>query len=141
MTETQIAEALRAHLAGTPDAAPIVWENAPGVWDGTDYTTPSTPFWLVSQVETPPQRINYAGAHKLSGRFIVAVMAKEGDKDGFARTAETSAEAVKARFPTDLALTAGGGVLRVSGRCYAEAGYNDGTYWRVNVHVRWTAYD
>jgi hypothetical protein len=139
MTEKQIADALRAHLAGTTDAAPILWENAPGIWSGTAYVQPTPPFWAVSMVKTPPERIGLADAHFLRGRMVVSVMAKEGDADGFADTAETHAERIVARFAADRDITAGDGVVTINDEPYHDEGYRDGAYWRVNVHIRWTA--
>ena len=141
MTEQEISNALRDRLAGTTDAAPIVWENAPGAFIDGQYKTPEPPFWVVSQVKTPPDRYGLSTAHVLSGRLVVAVMAKEGDTDGFATTAEVDAEKIIARFPTDLFLTAGDGDVAIIARTYADDGYNDGAYWRVNVHIRWQAVD
>jgi hypothetical protein len=139
MTEKQIADALRAHLAGTPDAAPILFENAPGIWDGSKYAAPVAPFWAVSMVKTPPERIGLADAHIMRGRLVVAVMAKEGDTDGFTETAETQAEQIVSRFAADRDLIAGDGIVTINDEPYHDEGYRDGAYWRVNVHVRWTA--
>lgn len=139
MTEQEIAQALRARLASTPDARSIVWENAPGAHVDGEYKTPEAPYWLVSQVKTPPERIGLSTSHLHRGRLIVSVMAEEGDKNGHTREAEQQAEKIIAHFPTNLTLTAGDGEVLVIARPYADEGYNDEPYWRVNVHVRWQA--
>lgn len=139
MTEKEIADALRAHLAAMPDAAPILFENAPGIWNGTAYAQPVPPFYAVSMVKTPPERFGIADAHILRGRMVVSVMAKEGDKDGFASLAETHAERIVAHFPVNTRLTAGDRFLLIVGKTYHDEGYRDGAYWRVNAHIRYQA--
>jgi hypothetical protein len=66
-------------------------------------------------------------------------MAKEGDADGFADTAETKAERIVARFPVNTRLTAGDGFVLIVGKTYHDEGYRDGAFWRVNTHIRWQA--
>lgn len=146
MTEKEIADALRFHLAGTPFAAPILWENAPGIWNGAKYAQPVPPFWAVSMVKTPPERFDLANAHILRGRMVVSVMAKEGDAGdavngtpGFAYTAETHAERIVERFASQRLIDAGDGQIMVDDLPYSDEGYRDGAYWRVNVQIRWQA--
>jgi len=136
MTEAEIADALRDRLNGTPSAAPIVWENAPGVWSGTEWITPDAPYWLAYQVKTPAERLGLSKTHILAGRLVVAVMVEEGT---FTGETETQAQRIGDRFPVDLKLAAGTGRVQIVARPYADDGYMDGSYWRTNVHIRWRA--
>lgn len=136
MTDQEISNALRQHLAGLTDAPPIVWENLPGVHNGTAWKTPDAPFWAVTQVKTPPVRPGLDNWHKFAGRLVVAVMVQDGTG---VNAAETQAEAIIARFAANTKLAAGDGKITIVERPYADDGYNDGAYWRVNVHVRWQA--
>lgn len=136
MTEQEISNALRERLAGTADAAPIVLENAPGVYDGAKWVTPEPPFWLVTQVKQPPERQGVSDWHIHRGRLVVGVMTRDAT---FATEAETQAEKILARFPAGLKMPAGTGTITFRDKAYGEEGFNDGAYWRVNVHIRWEA--
>lgn len=139
MTEQDISNALRKHLSEMAGVPEIVRENAPGAWDLAtgQNTTPEPPFIVVSQIKIPPVRQGLSQIHVHQGRFIAAVMTKEGDE---VAEVEGIAEAIVAHFPTDLTLPAGDGEVVVTGHPYHDAGFNDGDFWRVNTHVRWTAF-
>lgn len=134
MTDQEISNALRQRLNTVSGAATIVWENAPGVWDNGQWKTPEPPFIVVSMVVTPPRRVGLVATAAKNGRLVASVMSKAGE---FTSTAEGIAETIVAAFPLDLRLTAGSGQIEIVDPAYAEDGRNDGTYWRVDTHIRW----
>lgn len=143
MTDQEIIDALQAHLEtiavdieGVDGTPPIVAEDRHGVWDGAKYETPEAPYFLVERTDTPPSRVGYSTTERKSGRFIVNVLTFPGEG---AALAKPLAEVLKAHFPLKLSLGTAPGFLKIAQPTEIKAGYNDGTYWRTAVHVRWQA--
>ncbi len=129
MTEKEISNALREHLASTSGRPSIILgENDP--------TPKQTPFWRSYFVKTPPRRTGIEPWHIHAGQFFVAVMVEEGT---YTKKAEDFSELIVARFPANLILPAGDGEVQVTARPHASDGFNDGAYWRINVQIPYTA--
>lgn len=129
MTDKEIMNALRERLSDFL-SAPIIWGNEAG--------EPVAPYCTAQVIMAPPERLGLASAHRLSGRLVVAVVTEAGTYTG---QAEDFAEEIKALFPLDDKITAGDRHLTISARPYSDDGYQTATTWRVNVHVRWQAFN
>lgn len=134
MRQTDIADALRAHLAALQPRPRIVFLN---------YQSASGPRWETELYAAPPVR-NGLSFYALRGRMIVRVYVplNSGTQD-----AENQCEAIVARFPKDLALPFGDGRVHIIQPPHTEwigedvaSGLN-GTEYRMDVQVRWIAYD
>lgn len=139
MTDPEIETAIRVRLAATPFAPLIVWgANSPGVYDAVAqaYVTPPPPFWLAYFIKTPPERFGLSKSSTSTIRLIVAVMVQEGT---FEAEANIQSQRIIDRFPLDLVLMAGNGQVQVFAPSYKDDGAMDGTYFRSNVHVRFSA--
>ena len=135
MRQTDIADALRSHLAGLQPRPRIVFSN---------YAGASGPRWETRVIASPPTR-NAGFIHTQRGRMIVAVLVPV---DSGTQEAEDEAETIVARFPPDLSLPVGDGRVRLIQRPHVEWVGSDtgdeatnGTEYRMDVHVRWIAYD
>jgi hypothetical protein len=129
VTDGEISLALRTHLAALQNRPQTFWENEGGEPEGNH--------WLVYQLKAPPERRGVSAIHKHNGELVVAVLVPEKT---FQSEAERQADTIVAHFPADLEITHANGRVHIIEKAYARAGYPDGAYWRVNVHVRWTAY-
>lgn len=130
-------KALQAHLLTMADLPDVVFENAIGAWNGSEYVDPIAPYILVSFITTPPQRYGRASSVNIhSGRMILSLLVDDGL---FAASTKKIAQSIIDHFPMDLSLTSGGVGVNLTETAYADDGFNDGTYWRTNINVRWQA--
>lgn len=129
MNETDIATALATRLSSVPSVPAIVWDNInPG--------DQAPPYVVATMVAASVERFGISKAHYQRGRLIASVVIAEGIGTA---PAEAIAQAIIGHFPADLRLTADDGRVAVVQRPWADDGFHDGAFWRVNVNVRWLA--
>ena len=130
MTPTQAELLMRERLAGMDGLPATVWPN--------EDEMPAPPFFIVDFIRVEGQRLGHGDTHRTPARMQVTVATRPGR--GTQEESYPLAEAVAARFPTDLPLGADSEV-RITQRPAILEGYQDGTLWRVPVQVRYEFID
>lgn len=128
--EADVSQALGEHLAGMTDCPPIAWENR-------DFT-PERPYLVVQMVRVSRRSpdLNGSGGTYARGYMQVTVVS---DVDVWANAAERLADAIAARFPKALRLTAAGGKVTITDAADVKQGFRDGPNWRLAVQVPYSA--
>lgn len=122
---TDIETAFGQQLATMTGALPIVWPNKA--------TEAAKPYFDVQHVPTSNDSPALSGGGEVQrGYFVVTVVTAS---NSFATSANTNAEAVKARFPKGLTLSAGSRKMRVWRPAQMLAAFADEVDWRQPVRI------
>lgn len=123
-----IETAFGQRLASAPAIAPIVWPNRA--------SAPGKPYLAVQHVptSTDSNAISGTGGEVERGYFVVTIVTASNE---FSTLANTTAQAVKARFPMGLTLTAGGRVMRFWRPAQMLPAFPDGSDWRLPVRLNY----
>ena len=124
----EIETAFGQRLAIAPAIAPIVWPNKAA--------SPDKPYLSVQHVPTSNDSgdISGAGGEVQRGYFVVTVVTSSNT---FSSLANTTAQAVKARFPMGLTLTAGTRKMRFWRPAQMLPAFADEADWRLPIRLNY----
>jgi hypothetical protein len=122
---TDIETAFGQRLNTMAGVLPVVWPNKT--------SEPAKPYFSVQHVPTSNESPALSGGGEVQrGYFIVTVVTAS---NSFSTSANTNAEAIKARFPKGLTLSAGSRKMRIWRPAQMLPGFADDADWRQPVRV------